>query len=328
MARITFREAISQALREEMRRDERVFIMGEEVGVWGGTYAVTRGFLDEFGEKRVRDTPIAEGVIVGAAAGAAIAGLRPVAELMTINFAFLAMDQIVNHVAKVHYMFNGQITCPVVIRTVGGGGRQLGATHSQTPDVVFSHFPGLKVVAPSTPADAKGLLKAAIRDEDPVFFIEHATLYQVRGEVPDDEDHLVPIGVSDVKREGEDVTIVSYSKMLQTSLEAADQLAGQGIEAEVIDLRTLRPLDTRPIIESVQKTNRVVVVEEGWRAYGIGAEIASRVTELAFDYLDAPVRRVAQAEVPLPYNQRLEQMALPQVEHVVDAVKDVLYLKE
>lgn len=328
MARITYREAISQALREEMRRDERVFIMGEEVGVWGGTYAVTRGFLDEFGEKRVRDTPIAEGVIVGAAAGAAIAGLRPVAELMTINFAFLAMDQIVNHVAKLHYMFNGQITCPVVIRTVGGGGRQLGATHSQTPDVVFSHFPGLKVVAPSTPADAKGLLKAAIRDEDPVFFIEHATLYQVRGEVPDDEDHLVPIGVSDVKREGEDVTIVSYSKMLQTSLEAADQLAGQGIEAQVIDLRTLRPLDTRPIIASVQKTNRVVVVEEGWRAYGIGAEIASRVTELAFDYLDAPVRRVAQAEVPLPYNQRLEQMALPQVEHVIDAVKDVLYLKE
>jgi pyruvate dehydrogenase E1 component beta subunit len=328
MARITFREAVSQALREEMRRDERVFIMGEEIGVWGGTYAVTRGFLDEFGEKRVRDTPIAEGVIVGAAAGAAIAGLRPVAELMTINFAFLAMDQIVNHVAKVHYMFNGQITCPVVIRTVGGGGRQLGATHSQTPDVVFSHFPGLKVVAPATPADAKGLLKSAIRDEDPVFFIEHATLYQVRGEVPDDEDYLVPIGVSDVKREGDDVTIVSYSKMLQTSLEAADQLAEGGIEAEVIDLRTLRPLDTRPIVESVQKTNRMVVVEEGWRAYGIGAEIASRVTELAFDYLDAPVRRVAQAEVPLPYNQRLEQMALPQVEHIVDAVKDVLYLNE
>jgi pyruvate dehydrogenase E1 component beta subunit len=204
----------------------------------------------------------------------------------------------------------------------------LGATHSQTPDVVFSHFPGLKVVAPATPADAKGLLKSAIRDEDPVFFIEHATLYQVRGEVPDDEDYLVPIGVSDVKREGDDVTIVSYSKMLQTSLEAADQLAEGGIEAEVIDLRTLRPLDTRPIVESVQKTNRMVVVEEGWRAYGIGAEIASRVTELAFDYLDAPVRRVAQAEVPLPYNQRLEQMALPQVEHIVDAVKDVLYLNE
>ena len=327
MAIMTYREAISQALREEMHRDERVFIMGEEVGQWGGTYAVTRGFLDEFGEKRVRDTPIAEGVIVGAAAGAAMAGLRPVAELMTINFAFLAMDQIVNHVAKLHYMFNGQITCPLVIRTVGGGGRQLAATHSQTPDVVFAYFPGLKVVAPATPADAKGLLKAAIRDEDPVFFIEHATLYSVRGEVPDDEDFLVPIGVSEVKRPGKDVTIVSYSKMLHVSLEAAGRLAAEGIEAEVIDLRTLRPLDTRPIVESVQRTNRLVVVEEGWRTYGIGAEIASRVTELAFDDLDAPVRRVAQAEVPLPYNRRLEQMALPQVDDVIHAVKDVLYLK-
>lgn len=325
MPTITVREAISQALREEMYRDERVFIMGEEIGIWGGTYAVTRGFLDEFGEKRVRDTPIAEGVIVGAAAGAAIAGLRPVAELMTINFAFLAMDQIVNHVAKLHYMFNGQITCPIVIRTVGGGGRQLAATHSQTPDVVFSHFPGLKVVAPCTPADAKGLLKAAIRDDDPVLFIEHATLYQVRGEVPDDEDFVVPIGTSDVKREGKDVTIVSYSKMLHDSLSAANQLADQGVDAEVIDLRTLRPLDTRPILESVQKTNRMVMVEEGWRAYGIGAEVASRVTELAFDYLDAPVRRVAQAEVPLPYNRRLEQMALPQEEDIVRAVNDVLY---
>ena len=327
MAQITVREAISQALREEMYRDERVFIMGEEVGVWGGTYAVTRGFLDEFGDKRVRDTPIAEGVIVGAAVGAAIVGLRPVAELMTINFAFLAMDQIVNQAAKLHYMFNGQITCPLVIRTVGGGGRQLGATHSQTPDAVFAHFPGLKVVAPATPADAKGLLKAAIRDDDPVFFIEHATLYQVRGEVPDDEDYLVPIGVSDVKREGKHVTIVSYSKMLQVSLQAADRLAQDGIEAEVVDLRTLRPLDMRPVVESLHKTNRLVVVEEGWRAYGIGAEIASRATEMAFDHLDAPVRRVAQAEVPLPYNRRLEQMALPQVDDIVLAVHDVLYRK-
>jgi pyruvate dehydrogenase E1 component beta subunit len=326
VARITYREAISQALREEMYRDERVFIMGEEVGMWGGTYAVTRGFLEEFGEKRVRDTPIAESVIVGAAAGAAIAGLRPVAEIMTINFAFLAMDQIVNHVAKLHYMFNGQITCPLVIRTVGGGGRQLGATHSQSPDVVFAHFPGLKVVAPGTPADAKGLLKSAIRDDDPVLFIEHATLYPLRGDVPDEEDYLVPIGISDVKREGKDVTIVSYSKMLQVSLEAASRLAEEGIEAEVIDLRTLRPLDTRPIIASVRKTNRLVVVEEGWRSYGVGAEIASRVMEQAFDHLDAPVRRVAQAEVPLPYNRRLEQMALPQVEDVVRAVKDVMYL--
>jgi pyruvate dehydrogenase E1 component beta subunit len=327
MARMSVREAISAALREEMYRDERVFIMGEEIGKWGGTYAVTRGFLDEFGEKRVRDTPIAEGVIVGAAVGAAVAGLRPVAELMTINFAFLAMDQIVNHAAKMHYMFNGQIRIPLVIRTVGGGGRQLGATHSQTPDVVFAHFPGLKVVAPGTPADAKGLLKAAIRDEDPVFFIEHATLYQVKGEVPEDEDFVVPIGVSDVKREGKDVTIVSYSKMLQVSLEAADKLAAEGIEAEIVDLRTLRPLDIAPVITSVKKTNRVVVVEEGWRSFGIGAEVSSRVTELAFDYLDAPVRRVAQAEVPLPYNQRLEQLALPQVADVINAVKDVMYLR-
>ncbi len=327
MTRMTVREAISQALREEMYRDERVFLMGEEIGKWGGTYAVTRGFLDEFGEKRVKDTPIAEGVIAGAAVGAAIAGLRPVAEIMTINFAFLAMDQIVNHAAKIHYMFNGQMRVPMVLRTVGGGGRQLGATHSQTPDAIWAHFPGLKVVAPGTPADAKGLLKSAIRDDDPVFFIEHATLYQVKGEVPDDEDFLVPIGVSDVKRPGKDVTIVSYSKMLQVSLEAAEKMAQEGIEAEVIDLRTLRPLDTRPIIESLKKTNRLVVVEEGWRAYGVGAEIAARVGELAFDYLDAPIRRVAQAEVPLPYNRRLEQMALPQVPDIINAVKDVMYLK-
>ena len=328
MAHITYREAISQALREEMRRDERVFIMGEEVGTWGGTYAVTRGFLAEFGEKRVRDTPIAEGVIVGAATGAALAGLRPVAELMTINFALLAMDQIVNHAAKLHYMFNGQFTVPLVIRTVGGGGRQLGATHSQTLDVIFAHFPGLKVVAPGTPADAKGLLKSAIRDDDPVFFIEHATLYSARGEVPDDEDFLVPIGVSDVKREGKDVTLVSYSKMLQVTLEAASKLAERGIEAQVIDLRSLRPLDMRPVLASVKKTNRLVVIEEGWRSFGVGAEIASRVAEVAFDDLDAPIRRVAQAEVPLPYNRRLEQMALPQVDDVIRAAKDVLYIKD
>jgi pyruvate dehydrogenase E1 component beta subunit len=327
MAKMTVREAISQALREEMYRDERVFIMGEEIGKWGGTYAVTRGFLDEFGERRVRDTPIAEGVIVGAAVGAAMAGLRPVAEIMTINFAFLAMDQMVNHAAKIHYMFNGQIRVPLVIRTVGGGGRQLGATHSQTPDSVFSHFPGMKVVSPGTAADAKGLLKAAIREDDPVLFIEHATLYQAKGEVPDDEDFIIPIGESDVKREGKDATIVSYSKGLQLSLDAAEKLAQEGISVEVIDLRTLRPLDTRPVIESVKKTNRIVVVEEGWRSYGIGSEIASRVQELAFDYLDAPVRRVAQAEVPLPYNRRLEQSALPQVPDIINAVKDVMYLK-
>lgn len=323
MAVITMREAISQALWEEMERDERVFIMGEEVGVWGGSYAVTKGFYDHFGPKRVRDTPIAEGVIVGAANGAAMAGLRPVAELMTINFAFLAMDQIVNHSAKLHSMFGGQFALPLVIRTVGGGGRQLGATHSQTPDVVFAHFPGLKVVAPGTPGDAKGLLKSAIRSDDPVMFIEHATLYQLRGEVPEGQI-LEPIGVSKIQRQGEDVTIVTYSKMLQTSLLAADQLAKEGIEAEVVDLRTLRPLDLKPVLESFKRTNRAVIVEEGWQSYGIGAEVATRLYEQAFDYADAPIRRVAQKEVPLPYNRTLEQLALPQVEDVVRAVRGVL----
>ncbi|MEN6409688.1 MAG: alpha-ketoacid dehydrogenase subunit beta [Anaerolineaceae bacterium] len=323
MARITMREAISQALWEEMEKDPKVFIMGEEVGVWGGTYAVTKGFYDHFGPERVRDTPIAETAIVGAAIGAALTGLRPVAELMTINFAFVAMDQIVNQAAKLHYMFGGQMVLPLVIRTVGGGGRQLGATHSQTPDVIFAHFPGLKVVAPGTPADAKGLLKSAIRSQDPVLFIEHATLYQTRGEVPDG-DYVVPIGKSTIQRPGRDVTIVTYSKMLETSMKAAETLAKEGIEAEIVDLRTLRPLDMAPVIESFKKTNRAVIVDEGWKSYGVGAEISARIYEDAFDYVDAPIRRVAQTEVPLPYNRTLEQMALPQVEDVVRAVKEVL----
>jgi pyruvate dehydrogenase E1 component beta subunit len=324
MARITIREAVSQALWEEMERDPKVFIMGEEVGVWGGTYAVTRGFYDHFGGERVRDTPISESAIVGAAIGAALTGTRPVAELMTINFAFVAMDHIVNEAAKLHYMFGGQFVLPMVIRTTGGGGRQLGATHSQTPDAIFAHFPGLKVVAPATPYDAKGLLKAAIRCDDPVLFIEHATLYQTRGEVPDG-DYTVPIGKSNIARPGKDITIVTYSKMLEVSTKAAEQLAKEaGIDAEIIDLRTLRPLDTDPVIESVKKTNRAVIVEEGWKSYGVGSEISSRIYEQAFDYIDAPVKRVAQDEVPLPYNRTLEQMALPQVEDVVAAVKEVL----
>jgi pyruvate dehydrogenase E1 component beta subunit len=323
MARITMREAISQALWEEMERDPKVFILGEEVGVWGGSYAVTKGFYDHFGAERVRDTPIAEASIVGAAIGAALTGLRPVAELMTINFAFSAMDHIVNETAKLHYMFGGQFTLPLVIRTVGGGGRQLGATHSQTPDAIFAHFPGLKVVAPGTPEDAKGLLKAAIRSMDPVLFIEHATMYQVRGEVPDG-DYVLPIGKSRVQREGKDVTIVTYSKGLELSLKAADELAKEGVEAEVVDLRTLRPLDMEPVLESFKKTNRAVVVEEGWKSYGVGAEVASRIYEQAFDYVDAPIKRVAQKEVPLPYNRTLEQSALPQVPDVVAAVKEVL----
>jgi pyruvate dehydrogenase E1 component beta subunit len=323
MAFITMRQAISDALMEEMERDENVFIMGEEVGVWGGTYAVTRGFYDKFGPKRVRDTPISEMVIGGAATGAAMNGLRPVAEFMTINFAFLALDQIINHAAKVHYMFGGQITAPVVFRAPGGGGRQLGATHSHTPDVIFAHFPGLKVVSPSTPYDAKGLLKEAIRTDDPVLFIEHHTLYQLRGEVPE-EDYTVPIGVSDVKREGSDVTIVAYAQGMQVSMEAAEQLAKEGIEAEVVDLRSLRPLDMGPALESFRKTFRAVVVEEGHRAYGIGAEVAARLQEEGFDYMDAPVKRVAQYEVPLPYSRDLEQSALINVDRVVNAVKEVL----
>jgi pyruvate dehydrogenase E1 component beta subunit len=307
-----------------MIRDENVFIMGEEVGVWGGTYAVTRGFYDEFGEKRVRDTPIAEMVIGGAAAGAAMNGLRPVAEFMTINFAFLALDAIVNHAAKVHYMFGGNIKCPVVFRAPGGGGRQLGATHSHTPDVIFAHFPGLKVVSPATPYDAKGLLKSAIRSDDPVLFIEHATLYQVRGEVPEDEDYTVPIGVSDVKREGSDVTIVAYAQGLQIALEAAAKLAAEGIEAEVVDLRSLRPLDMGPVLESFKKTFKAVVVEEGYGTYGVSAEIAARLQEQGFDYLDAPIKRVTQLEAPLPYSRELEQLALINAGRVVEAVKEII----
>jgi pyruvate dehydrogenase E1 component beta subunit len=323
MASLTIREAISQALWEEMERDERVIILGEEVGVWGGTYAVTKGFYDHFGPERVLDTPIAEGVIVGAANGAAMAGLRPVAELMTINFAFLAMDQIVNHSAKLRSMFGGQFTVPVVIRAVGGGGRQLGATHSQTPDAIFAHFPGLKVVAPGTPHDAKGLLKSAIRSEDPVLFIEHATLYQAKGEVPDGEV-LEPIGVSKIQRPGRDVTLVTYSKMLQVSLQAADQLAQEGIEVEIVDLRSLRPLDMGPVLDSFRRTNRAVIVEEGWRSFGVGAEVSARIYEEAFDYADTPIVRVAQKEVPLPYNRDLEQAALPQLADVIAAVRQVL----
>jgi pyruvate dehydrogenase E1 component beta subunit len=323
MARITMREAISQAMWEEMERDPNVFILGEEVGVWGGSYAVTKGFYDHFGGERVRDTPIAEAAIIGAAIGSAMTGLRPIAELMTINFAFAAMDHIVNEAAKLHYMFGGQFVLPMVIRAVTGGGRQLGATHSQTPDVIFAHFPGLKVVSPGTPEDAKGLLKAAIRSNDPVLFLEHATLYQMRGEVPDG-DYVIPIGKSKVQRPGKDVTIVTYSKGLELSMKAADELAKGGVEAEIVDLRSLRPLDMDPVIESFKKTNRAVVVEEGWKSFGVGAEVSARIYEQAFDYVDAPVRRVAQKEVPLPYNRTLEQSALPQVEDVIAAVKEVL----
>ena len=323
MARITMREAISQAMWEEMERDPNIFILGEEVGVWGGSYAVTKGFYDHFGGERVRDTPISEAAIIGAAIGSSLTGLRPIAELMTINFAFSAMEHIVNETAKLHYMFGGQFVLPLVIRAVGGGGRQLGATHSQTPDAVFAHFPGLKIVSPGTPADAKGLLKAAIRSNDPVLFIENATLYQTRGEVPEG-DYVIPLGQSTIQRPGKDVTIITYSKGLEISLKAAEELAKDGIESEIVDLRSLRPLDMAPVIESFKKTNRAVIVEEGWKSYGVGAEVASRIYEQAFDYVDAPVVRVAQKEVPLPYNRALEQSALPQPADVVAAVREVL----
>ncbi|WP_420630341.1 alpha-ketoacid dehydrogenase subunit beta [Candidatus Leptofilum sp.] len=326
MARLTLREAITEALREEMRRDENVFIMGEEVGAWGGTYAVTKGFLDEFGERRVRDTPISEMAIAGAATGAAMTGTRPVAEFMTINFAFVAFDAIVNHAAKVSYMFDGQFDCPVVFRAPGGGGKQLGATHSHTPDVIFAHFPGLKVVCPATPRDAKGLLISAIRDNAPVMFIEPVALYtspKVRAEVPE-EAYTVPIGVSDVKRAGSDVTIVTYGEGLHTSLDAAKALAKEGIEAEVIDLRTLQPLDMGPVIESFKKTFKAVVVEFGHQTYGIGAEIVARLQDEAFDYIDAPIKRVAQFDVPAPYSGELERAAMPNADRVIAAVKEIL----
>jgi pyruvate dehydrogenase E1 component beta subunit len=323
MARITMREAISQALAEEMDRDPNVFILGEDVGVWGGTYAVTRGFLDRFGEDRVRDTPISEAAIVGSAIGAAIAGLRPVAELMTINFGFVAMEQIANEAPKLHYMFGEQMTLPLTIRATTGGGRQLAATHSQTLDSVFSYFPGLIVASPGTPADAKGMLKAAIRSNNPVLYLEHALQYSTRGEVPDGE-YIVPLGKAAVHRAGDAVTVITYSKMLEACDQAAEELAKQGIETEIIDLRTLRPLDMKTVLESFKKTNRAVIVEEGWKSYGVGAEIATRIYEEAFDYIDAPIKRVAQEEVPLPYNRTLEKSAIPSAEKVIAAVKEVL----
>lgn len=284
---------------------------------------MTSGLVDDFGEKRVFDTPIAEGVIAGTAVGAAMGGLRPVAELMTINFALLAADQIINHAAKILHMFGGQMSVPLVMRAVGGGGAQLASTHSQSLEPMFAHVPGLKVVTPATPADAKGLLKSAIRDDDPVLFIEHALLYRVRGEVPEGE-YLIPIGKAEVKREGKDITLVAYSKMALVALEAADRLSQEGIEAEVIDLRTLRPLDMETVLTSVRKTNRAVSVEEAWRTYGIGAEIASRIQEEAFDYLDAPILRVASVEVPIPYAKNLEQAVIPDAGRVVEAVKQLV----
>ena len=316
MPQMTYREALNQALREELDRDERVFIMGEEVGYFGGAFKVTDGLLAVYGEKRVRDTPISELTITGAGIGAAMGGLKPIVELMTVNFALLALDQIVNNAAKIHYMFGGNAKVPVVIRAPQGAGHQLGAQHSQSLEAYFMHCPGLRVVIPATPADAKGLLKASIRQENPVIFLEHESLYGVKGEVPDG-DYIVPFGKANVMREGKDITIVSYSKCVYDSMAAAEALENEGIDAEVIDLRTLNPLDLSTVVESVKKTGKAIIVYEGWRTGGAGAEIAAQIYESAFDHLDAPVERVATLDTPMPYNARLERAALPSAADIV-----------
>jgi pyruvate dehydrogenase E1 component beta subunit len=325
MALVTYRDALNQALREEMHRDPKVFLMGEEVGVYQGAYKVSRGLLQEFGERRVIDTPITEEGFAGVGVGAAMVGLRPVIEMMTWNFSMLAMDQIINGAAKMLYMSGGQFKIPMVVRGPGGAAHQLAAQHSQSLEGWFAHVPGLKVIAPSTPADAKGLLKAAIRDDDPVIFFEGETLYGSKGEVPEGE-HVVPIGVAEVKREGGDVTIIAWSKMVNVALKAADTLAQDGVSCEVIDPRTLRPLDARALLASVQKTNRCVIVEEGWEYAGIGAQLAYQIHRDAFSDLDAPVLRVTGADVPMPYAKNLEHMAMPDTGRVVEAVRQVLYL--
>ncbi len=321
---IPMREALRNALREEMIRDERVFVMGEEVGAWQGTHRVTRGFLQEFGEKRVRDTPISEMAIAGAAVGAAMAGLRPVAEIMTINFAFLSLDAIINHAAKIHYMFNGQFRVPLVIRAASGWGDQATATHSHTPEPIFAHFPGLYVGCPATPRDAKGMLKASIRDENPVLFTESIALYPKPGPVPDDEDFVLPIGKGDIKREGKHVSLITYARGVEWSLQAAETLAKDGIECEVVDLRWLRPLDIDLVFESFRKTNRAVIVEESLPMYSFGSELAAQIQENMFDYMDAPVKRVSAMDVPLPYAKEIELMALPNAQKVVDAVREIV----
>jgi pyruvate dehydrogenase E1 component beta subunit len=325
MANITYREALNQAMREEMRRDERVVLLGEEVGFYQGAYKVSKGMLDEFGPMRVLDTPITELGFTGLGVGAAMVGMRPIVEMMTFNFSLLALDQIVNSAAKMLYMSGGQLPVPIVIRGPGGAAHQLAAQHSQALEAWFCHVPGLKVVAPSTPGDAKGLLKSSVRDNNPVVFIESEVLYGTRGEVPEDEDYLIPLGVADIKRPGKDVTIIAHSKMVFVALEAATELAKEGIEAEVIDPRTLRPLDLKTILDSVKKTNRVVIVEEGWPYCGVGAQFVDWIQHQAFDYLDAPILRVTGADVPMPYAKNLEHLCLPDKNRVMDAVKRVLY---
>lgn len=320
---LSYREALNQAMREEMKRDPRVFLIGEEVGYYQGAFKVSKGFVEEFGTERVRDTPITEAGFTGLAIGAAMAGLRPIVELMTFNFGILALDQIVNNAAKIRYMSGGQISVPMVIRGPGSAAHQLAAQHSQSLEAWFCHVPGLKVIAPATPHDAKGLLKSAIRDENPVIFIEAQLLYGTKGEVQEGE-FTIPIGQAEIKREGKDVTIAAYSKMLLLALEAASALEQDGIEAEVLDLRTLKPLDVNALVQSVQKTGRLVIVEEGWRFAGLGAQIADSVYTTAFDALDGPIVRVTGEEVPMPYSRPLEDLAIPDRARIIQAVKQVL----
>jgi pyruvate dehydrogenase E1 component beta subunit len=325
LVRTTIRDALRDAMAEEMRRDENVFLIGEEVAEYQGAYKVSRELLQEFGARRVIDTPITEHAFAGVGVGAAMVGLRPIVEFMTFNFAMQAIDQIINSAAKTHYMSGGQITCPVVFRGPNGAAARVAAQHSQDYSTWYGQVPGLKVVAPYDAADAKGLLKSAIRDPNPVVFLEHEMLYGHEGDVPEGPDWLVPIGKARIRRAGDGVTIVSHSRMVGLALEAAEALAGDGIEAEVIDLRTLRPLDHATVVKSVMKTNRLVTVEEGWGPFGVGAEIAARVVEEAFDYLDAPPARVFQEDTPLPYAANLEVLSLPSVDRVVAAAKAVCY---
>ncbi len=324
MADMTYREALRRALDEELDRDPDVFLMGEEIGRFQGSYKVTQGLWDKYGPKRVRETPISEAGFLGAGVGAAMMGLRPVVEIMTINFILVAMDQVINHAAKVRYMFGGTVGVPLVIRTPGGAGAQLTAQHSQSLEAWFAGCPGMKVVAPASPADAFGMLKTAIRDDDPVLFCENLVMYNVTGPVPDDPEFTVPLGKASVVREGRDLTIVAHSYTVQRALRVADHLALDGVETEVVDLRSLRPLDIDTVAESVRKTNRALVAEEGWSTYGVGAELAARIHRICFDDLDAPVERVGQAEVPMPYSKPLELAALPLESKIEAAARGLL----
>ncbi len=323
---MTMRDALNLALKEELARDSSVFLMGEEIAEYQGAYKVTRGLLEEFGPKRVIDTPITELGFAGLGVGAAMAGLRPIIEFMTFNFSILATDQIINSAAKMRYMSGGQFKIPIVFRGPGGSAYQVSSQHSQALESWFAYFPGLKVVMPSTPADAKGLLKSSIRDDDPVIFIEQERMYGMKGEVPEDDDFTIPLGVAEVKREGTDATIIARSLMVPIALQAAEQLEKEGISCEVIDPRTIRPLDINLIVESVKKTNRAVVAEESHPFASVGAEICAQIAEYAFDYLDAPVKRVSGADVPMPYAKNLEQLVVPDVAHIIAAVKEVSYL--